>query len=113
MRESALVADPQEAKNLTIALSTMSIDVPQARLAPDKEAELKLLSRSQGVIRNNPVRRANHFAPSSRFGARAEMVDLYGHEWRDYVARVDLTINSAQNIRFREKLGKRLGKLNS
>ncbi len=109
----ALVADRQEEKNLTIALSTMSIDVPQAKLAPDKEAELKLLSRSQGVIRNNPVRRANHFAPSSRFGARAEMVDLYGHEWRDYVARVDLTLNSAQNIRFREKLAKRLGKLNS
>lgn len=110
---NALVTEPLEQKNLTITLQTMSVSVPQARLAPDKEAELKLLRRSSGVIRNNPVRRANHFAPSARFGARAEMVDLYGHEWRNYVARVDLTINAAQNIRFREKVAKQLGKLNS
>ncbi len=110
---NALVKDPDENKNLTIALQTMSVAVPQAKLAPDKEAHLDLLKRSSGVIRNNPVRRANHFAPSSRFGARAEMVDLYGHEWRKYVARVDLTINAAQNIRFREKLAKQLSKLNS
>jgi membrane peptidoglycan carboxypeptidase len=110
---NALVRDPQEKKNLTFTLQTMSIAVPQAKLAPDKEAELKLLRRSSGVIRNNPVRRANHFAPSSRFGARAEMVDLYGHEWRNYVARVDLTVNAAQNIRFRNKVAKQLSKLNS
>ena len=110
---NALVRDPREQKNLTITLQTMSISVPQAKLAPDKEAELNLLRRSKGVIRNNPVRRANHFAPSSRFGARAEMVDLYGYDWRKNVARVDLTINSAQNIRFREKLARQLGKLDS
>jgi penicillin-binding protein 1A len=110
---NALVHDERKQKNLTITLQTMSLDVPQARLAPDKEAELQTLKRSSGVIRNNPVRRANHFAPSARFGARAEMVDLYGSEWRQYVARVDLTTNSAQNIRFREKVAKQLGKLNS
>ncbi len=110
---NALVRDPGEQKNLTITLQTMSLEVPQARLTPDKEAELQLLSRSKGVIRNNPVRRANHFAPAARFGARAEMVDLYGYEWRKYVARVDMTTNAAQNIRFREKLAKRLGKLDS
>ncbi len=110
---NALVKKPSERKNLTITLQTMALEVPQGRLAPDKEAELKLLSRSQGVIRNNPVRRANHFAPSARFGARAEMVDLYGHDWRKYVARVDLSVNAAQNLRFRDKVAKQLGKLNS
>ena len=110
---NALVREPQEQKNLTIALQTMSVAVPQAKLAPDKEANLNLLKRSSGVIRNNPVRRANHFAPSGRFGARAEMVDLYGYQWRKYIARVGLTTNSAENLRFREKLAKQLGKLNS
>ena len=41
------------------------------------------------------------------------MVDLYGHEWRKYVARVDLSIDAAQNLRFRDKVAKQLGKLNS
>ncbi len=108
---NALVRQPEERKNLTFALQTMALDVPQGELAPDKEAELKLLRRSSGVIRNNPVRRANHFAPSSRFGARAEMVDIYGRHWRKYVARVDLTLNSAENLRFRDKLARQLGKL--
>ena len=110
---NALVEDPQHRKELTFTLQTMSVDVPQGRLAPDKEAELKLLSRSQGVIRNNPVRRANHFVPSARFGARAELVDLFGNDWRKYVARVDLSINAAQNLHFRDKLAKKLGKLDS
>ena len=111
---NALVRDPQEQKNLTIALQTMSVAVPQAKLAPDKEANLNLLKRSSGVIRNNPVRRANHFAPSGRFGARAENG---GSVWLSMAqicsAGVGLTINSAQNLRFRGKIAKQLGKLNS
>ena len=110
---NALIRDESEQKNMTFALKLMSGTVPQAKLAPDKEAELKLLSRSQGVIRNNPVRRANHFSPSTRFGARAEMVDIYGHQWRQYVARVGLTTHAAQNLQFRAKLSHQLGKLNS
>jgi membrane peptidoglycan carboxypeptidase len=108
---NALVRDEKQRKELTFALQTMSVAVPQAKLAPDKEAELKLAARSSSVIRNNPVRRANHFAPSARFAARAEMVDLYGHEWRKYVARVDLAINAAANLHLREKLARALAKL--
>lgn len=110
---NALVPDQAQRKDLTFALQTMSVAVPQAKLAPAKEARLSLLKRSSGVIRNNPVRRANHFAPSTRFGGRAEMVDIYGRLWRSYVARVDYTINAAQNLRLRESLAKQLAKLNN
>jgi hypothetical protein len=110
---NALIGDPVERKQLTIALQTMAVALPDPKLAPDKEAELKLLQANSGVVRNNPVARANHFAPSSRFGARAEMVDVYGADWRQYVARVDLTLNAGDDLRLRDRLTAALAKLNT
>ena len=72
-----------------------------------KSARPRLASRA----RANPMLRANILAPAARYGARREMEDIYGFGWREYVRGTTLSVDVADNLRFRTKLKARLEKL--
>ena len=85
---------------------------PDPRIAPEFNDTLKKVApHLASRARANPMLRANILAPAARYGARREMEQIYGFGWREYVRGTTLSVDVADNLRFRSKVEGRLKKL--
>lgn len=100
-----LLKDAGEQLEAIAALDRLAERPPDPQVPKNLEATLKkhaprLAKRAQA----NPILRANILAPAARYGARREMENIHGYDWRRYVRMVELTFNVAENLSFRQRV---------
>jgi len=108
----ALLEDGSEQIAVIGELGKLAHGPPDPRIAPKVDDVLKTASPLlAGRARANPILRANILAPAARYGARKEMEDIYGFGWREYVRGATLSVDVADNLRFRSNVKAELKKL--
>ncbi len=108
-----LISDPQKRKSTLFALANLGTSPPQPRLTTTDEAGLPLSPRRAQLAGASPTIRANLMLPAARYEAREEMKDIFGRGWRNYVRAIHLTLDAEANLKFRERILARLGKLDA
>ncbi|MFD0988189.1 transglycosylase domain-containing protein [Methyloligella solikamskensis] len=109
---NALIENPTERKKTLDELAQLSERPPDPHPLPWSEEILASLSPdTRARAGANPVYRSNVLLPSVKYGAREEMKERFGFDWRADVSGVHLTLNAAENFRFREAEKEVLAKL--
>ncbi len=105
----ALITDLPERERIVAALEEMADSQPDPKTPVEIAAVLAELApdaaRPAGA---NPVRRANALIPAAKYGVRGEIRDRFGFGWRSHVRGVQLSLNVAENLAFRERILDRL-----
>ncbi|MEL6287406.1 MAG: transglycosylase domain-containing protein [Pseudomonadota bacterium] len=107
-----LVPDVEKQKAILFELTSIAGGPPDPQIAPQIDAAVQ--DAAPGFVRQaraNPALRANVLIPAARYGAREEMKQDYGFEWRNYVRGVRLTLDAARNRGFRERVKDRLAEV--
>ncbi|ODA66010.1 Transglycosylase [Methyloligella halotolerans] len=111
---NALIDDPTERKTTLDELARLSARPPDPHPLPWGEEILASLSPDRRARAGaNPVYRSNVLLPSVKYGAREELKERFGFDWRADVSGVHLTLNAAENFRFREAEKQVLAKLDA
>lgn len=107
-----LVSNEELKKEILFELTNIAGGPPDPQIAPKIDAAVQASApRYVRQARANPALRANVLIPAARYGAREEMKQEFGFEWRNYVRGVKLTLDVADNRRFRESVKDRLAKI--
>jgi penicillin-binding protein 1A len=100
----ALITDSGERRAVEAELDRLAASPPEPRAMPDTEEALAGLTPVSSVRAGaNPVFRSNALLPSVKYGVRDELKHRYGFGWRSKVSAVHLTLDAAENLRFRER----------
>ncbi|XSG81665.1 MAG: transglycosylase domain-containing protein [Methyloligella sp. ZOD6] len=109
---NALIEDPAERTATLDELAALSERPPDPHPLPWGEEILASLSPDKRVRAGaNPIYRSNVLLPSVKYGAREELKNRFGFDWRANVSAVHLTLDAAENFRFREAEKEVLAKL--
>ncbi|MEL7544680.1 MAG: transglycosylase domain-containing protein, partial [Pseudomonadota bacterium] len=107
-----LLADEEKKKAILFELTNIAGGPPDPQIAPQIDAAVEAAApRFARQARANPALRANVLIPAARYGAREEMKQDFGFEWRNYVRGVTLTLDAARNRGFRENVKARLARV--
>ena len=99
----ALIKDRGERGKVITELEQLAATPPEPKLLAEMDEALAGLSaRTQNRAGANPVARANALLPSVKYGVREELKTRFGYDWRRDVGAVHLTLDAAENLRFRE-----------
>ena len=109
-----LIPDEAQRKETVFELIALAGGPPDPKVRPKLQEALEkyapdLAKRAQA----NPVTRANVLLPTSRYGIREEMKQLYGFGWRDYVRGVTTTFYVGENLAFKQRLEAKLAEINT
>ncbi len=108
----ALLKDEQTQKKVVFELISLGAGPPDPKVKPKLQKALEKYSpRYAKPARANPVIRANVLIPAARLGVREQMKHIWGYGWRDHVRGVTTTLDVADNLALRQKIQKRLAKL--
>ncbi len=100
----ALIEDRGERSEVVAELERLAATPPEPQLLADMDAALSgLNARTQNRAEANPVARANALLPSVKYGVREELKTRFGYDWRRDAGAVHLTLDAAENLRFREE----------
>ena len=109
-----LIADDREREAVTNALEQMAASPPDPKTPPGiARALAELAPKVARPAGANPVRRSNTLIPAARYGVREEIRNRYGFAWRSHLSGVEITLNVAENLAFRDKILDRLSLLQS
>lgn len=107
-----LLTDDSQKKAVIVDLSLLAEGPPSAKIQPKLQTTIKThhpdYVASAGA---NPILRANLLIPAARYGAREEMKNTFGFNWRRYVRGVELTLDIPKNRSLREKVFRKLQNL--
>jgi penicillin-binding protein 1A len=100
-----LIDDPEEKKTVALELVNMASGPPDPVVRPRLQDALEthataLAKRAEA----NPRLRANVLLPAVRLGAREEMKQAFGFDWRAHVRGLTTTIDAAENLAFRARV---------
>jgi len=107
-----LIADPDEQKKVVLELVRMAGGPPDPQVKPRLRQAMD--AHAPGLAKRaeaNPRLRANVLLPSVRLGAREEMKQAFGFNWRAHVRGLTTTIDAAENLAFRAKVNATLSAL--
>ncbi len=100
---NALIEDPAERAATLDELARLSQRPPDPHPLPWGEEILASLSAdTRARAGANPIYRSNVLLPSVKYGVREELKERFGFDWRADVSAVHLTLDAAENTRFRE-----------
>ncbi|MGI9424879.1 MAG: transglycosylase domain-containing protein [Hyphomicrobiaceae bacterium] len=107
-----LIAEPQVQKKVLFELVQLAGGPPDPKVRPGLQAALEkyapdLAERASA----NPRIRANVLLPAARLGAREEMKQAFGFNWRNSVRGLTTTIRPEENLALRARLTVALGEL--
>jgi len=109
---TALLPSDEDKKSVLIDLSLLSDGPPTSQIQPKLQTTIKKHYPSLVKVAGaNPIVRANLLIPAGRYGAREEMKQAYGFNWRHYVRGVELTLDPSKNLKLRSTIWKTLEKL--
>ncbi len=101
-----------EQKRAWFELTQIANGPPDPQVKPKLQAALDEVAPTKSkAAQANPVLRANVLIPDARYGVREEMKGTFGFGWREQVRGVGLTLDVAQNLRFRERIKTGLSEL--
>lgn len=109
---SELIAGEAEQKKVWFDLTQIANGPPDPQVKPRLQKALDEYAPAKAkAAQANPVLRANVLIPDGRYGVREEMKNEYGYGWREHVRGVTLTLDVAQNLRFRDRIKQGLAEL--
>jgi len=86
-------------------LERLAQKVPAPKTPPAiAEALQALVPASANRARANPIRLSNALIPSAKYGVRDELKNTHGFAWRNHVDRIELTLDVAKNLQFRQQV---------
>jgi penicillin-binding protein 1A len=101
---TALIAGADERGRVVAELERLASAPPDPEPMPGTEEALAgLTQRNAGRVGANPVFRSNALLASVKYGVREELKARFGFGWRGKVGAVHLTLDAADNFRFRER----------
>ena len=101
----SLIADTAQRERIIASLEKLSESPPDPKTPADIATVLAELAPSAAKPASaNPVRRANALIPAAKYGVRDEIRNRFGFGWRAHVRGVQLSLNAAENLAFRERI---------
>lgn len=101
---TALIAGADERARVVAELERLAERPPDPKPMPGTEEALASLTPTNaGRVGANPVYRSNALLASVKYGVREELKARFGFGWRGKVGAVHLTLDAADNFRFRER----------
>ncbi len=86
-------------------LERMAENAPSPRTPPAIADALQVLvPASANPARASPIRRSNALIPSAKYGVRDELKNTHGFAWRNHVGKIQLTLDVAKNLHFRQQV---------
>ncbi|MEO1694118.1 MAG: transglycosylase domain-containing protein [Pseudomonadota bacterium] len=109
-----LIEDEEEQKRLLLELVNMASGPPDPIVRPRLQTALETHAPDYAKrAEANPRLRANVLLPAVRLGAREEMKQAYGFNWRAHVRGLTTSIDAAENLAFRQQIKTALTRLNA
>lgn len=108
----ALIGAPDRRAAIVAELGQLAQSPPEPH-APEAIATLlaEFDAKTTGPARANPIRRSNALIPAAKYAVREEIKSRFGFGWRAHVRGVEITLDVAENLRFREMVLDRLAAL--
>lgn len=102
---NSLITATGERERTIASLEKLAESPPDPKTPPDIATALaELAPAAAGPASANPVRRANALIPAAKYGVRNEIRNRFGFGWRSQVRGVQLSLNAADNLAFRERI---------